>query len=287
LCALYQIASKGNPIIQAIVVVILVTYTASTYGKINLTSTTLRSKPLMPMISFACILLVAYGVLAVPTAFFAKIVHVNEKNYCEIEIGNGHQREISIYYLIYSAILSYWLPLMLSIIPLCRLAKVTNCDKYPEVTVVLATVSSFFIFYFLHGCIVAVRHSLDAMGIHLDTHNSWMIKVAQSLLWLVAYFWHVTRPLLALLMDNDLKFGCVSPASSSHHATEYNLVQLSSSNSSKKNNLLPQRVMLAHRVNESSISEEVKPINEPSGLEPMMEEDIESSEEHSTINHIV
>ena len=58
-----------------------------------------------------------------------------------------------------------------------RLAKVANSDKYPEVTVVLATASSFFLFYSLHGCIVIVRHSLDAVGITLDTHHSWMIKV--------------------------------------------------------------------------------------------------------------
>jgi hypothetical protein len=30
-------------------------------------------------------------------------------------------------------------------------------------------------------------------------------QVAQSLLWLVAYFWHFTRPALAILLDPDLK----------------------------------------------------------------------------------
>ena len=29
--------------------------------------------------------------------------------------------------------------------------------------------------------------------------------MAQSLLWLVAYFWHFTRPALAILLDPDLK----------------------------------------------------------------------------------
>ena len=28
--------------------------------------------------------------------------------------------------------------------------------------------------------------------------------MAQSLLWLLAFFWHVTRPLLAILIDPDL-----------------------------------------------------------------------------------
>ena len=58
-----------------------------------------------------------------------------------------------------------------------RLAKLTNNDKYPEVTVVLATASSFFIFYLLYASIVLVRHSMDAMGMVLDDHHSWMIKV--------------------------------------------------------------------------------------------------------------
>ena len=33
--------------------------------------------------------------------------------------------------------------------------------------------------------------------------------MAQSLLWLLAFFWHVTRPLLAILIDPDLPLnGC-------------------------------------------------------------------------------
>ena len=61
--------------------------------------------------------------------------------------------------------------------PMIRLAKINRPDKYPEVAVVIATVSSFFIFYFMHGCVVLVRHYLDAVGIILDDHHQWMIKV--------------------------------------------------------------------------------------------------------------
>ena len=36
-----------------------------------------------------------------------------------------------------------------------------------------------------------------------------LLQVAQSLLWLLAFFWHVTRPLLAILIDPDLPLnGC-------------------------------------------------------------------------------
>jgi len=216
-CAVYQTISKGNPIVQALVILFLVFYAASNYAdykakecRISGSSHRLSTPALIGL--FLSGITVIYGLLALPTAAFAKIVIVEDKRYCEIQIGQG-QKEISIYYLVYSAILSYWLPLLLSITPMIRLAKVANSDKYPEVTVVLATTSSFFLFYSLHGCIVLVRHSLDALGITLDTHHSWMIKVGQSLLWLVAYFWHVTRPLLAFLMDTDLKIksSCCQP----------------------------------------------------------------------------
>ena len=42
-----------------------------------------------------------------------------------------------------------------------------------------------------------------------------LFQVAQSLLWLLAFFWHVTRPLLAILIDPDLPLnGCCGSKSS-------------------------------------------------------------------------
>ena len=67
--------------------------------------------------------------------------------------------------------------LQLSFPPMIRLAKTNRPDKYPEVSVVLATVTSFFVFYFFHGGVVLVRHTLDAIGMDLDHHHLWMIKV--------------------------------------------------------------------------------------------------------------
>ena len=71
--------------------------------------------------------------------------------------------------------------MQLSFAPMIRLAKTNRPDKYPEVSVVLATVTSFFVFYFLHGCVVLVRHTLDAIGMDLDHHHLWMIKVENNL----------------------------------------------------------------------------------------------------------
>ena len=67
-----------------------------------------------------------------------------------------------------------------SIPPLIILVKLRNSDKYPEVTVVLATISSFFFLYFLHASIVILRHTLDAMSIEVNPHQMWVIKVIKS-----------------------------------------------------------------------------------------------------------
>ena len=65
------------------------------------------------------------GVLAAPTAYLARIVYFEGKSYCEVDLsplvssGNGGssallQTAVSLYYLVYSAVLSYWLPLLVS-----------------------------------------------------------------------------------------------------------------------------------------------------------------------------
>jgi len=260
-CAVYQTVSKGNPIVQALVILLLVFYTSNQFAvrksrDCGAAGHRLGTPALIGL--FLSGLTVIYGLLALPTAAFAKIVIVEDKRYCEIEVGEG-QKEISIYYLVYSAVLSYWLPLLLSITPMIRLAKVANSDKYPEVTVVLATASSFFLFYSLHGCIVIVRHSLDAVGITLDTHHSWMIKVGQSLLWLVAYFWHVTRPLLVFLMDPELKIkGCCQ---SPYDLVETAKGQILSKKGQEGGVLRPLNVMLSPEITAESDENELTILN--------------------------
>lgn len=217
-CAVYQTVSKGNPVIQAAVVIILAYYAANHYSSVSSPGCSNHQNGLKMALVISG-LSVLFGLLALPTANFADTVKSEGKRYCEISIPAANPEEaqinISVYYLFYSSILSYWIPLMVSIPPLIILVKLRNSDKYPEVTVVLATISSFFFLYFLHASIVILRHTLDAMSIEVNPHQMWVIKVAQSLLWLLAFFWHVTRPLLAILIDPDLPLnGCCGSKSS-------------------------------------------------------------------------
>lgn len=284
-CTVYQAVAKGNPIIQASAIVVMLLYTAKTYTTTqNLPTTTQqpsesaaqqcsdRDKKVFSLqpknggllnskdddqvtielqnlrsshhhhgsvyrrnrdfIKFVCVvvfLVVIELILSVPTALFASIVNVKNNRYCEIDLlsssllsknsndiddpsGSGyfysanlHQIILCLYYLIYSSILTFWLPLMISIFPAIRLIRDKHRDKYPEVSVVLGTVSSFFMFYLFHATLVFGRHFYDLLGNGISTYNLWMIKVGQSLLLLIAYFWNFIRPALALSLDPDLK----------------------------------------------------------------------------------
>ena len=98
--------------------------------------------------------------------------------------------------------------------PMIRLAKINRPDKYPEVAVVIATVSSFFIFYFMHGCVVLVRHYLDAVGIILDDHHQWMIKV-------LFFFQYTAQPYNDLNIDGTLFKNIYRDRLDLMHCTQY------------------------------------------------------------------
>ena len=73
----------------------------------------------------------------------------------------------------------FWL--QISIFPAISLIRDKHRDKFPEVSVVLGTVSSFFIFYIFHATLVFGRHFYDLSGNEISTYNLWMIKVNNSL----------------------------------------------------------------------------------------------------------
>lgn len=277
-CTVYQSVAKGNPIIQASAIVVMLLYTAKTYtttqnqptqvtesaqqpseshkktfsvlanngilNRNNDDEVTIelqnlatmhrhgsfyrRNRDFIKFVGVVVFLVVIELILSVPTALFASIVNVKNNRYCEIDLlsspflsenyindvassygylysANLHQIILCLYYLIYSSILTFWLPLLISIYPAIRLMRDKHRDKYPEVSVVLGTVSSFFMFYIFHATLVFGRHLYDLLGHEISTYNLWMIKVGQSLLLLIAYFWNFIRPALALSLDPDLK----------------------------------------------------------------------------------
>ena len=175
-CTMYQVVVKGNPIIQASAIVIMLVYASKTYSTQNLPPscasefadridrdnkshnyrlnnnnvtdeiTEIRNhgsrrcnQRKNDFIIFGCViifLVIIEFILSIPTALFSSIVNVKDKRYCEIDLSSYlnkyggedgtseghynnsklHQMILCLYYLIYSSILTFWLPLLVRIL---------------------------------------------------------------------------------------------------------------------------------------------------------------------------
>ena len=156
-CTLYQISVRGNPVLQAAAVTVLLHIAVGMYCNLesrpagnsngiasNETTAMTCSRTnnlvvfssivvgllvvvvriivsvvsvVVVAIAIAIISVTSSAIISVPTASFATIVTVDEKRYCEIDLASvtspeSQQRATSIFYLLYSAVFSYWLPLM-------------------------------------------------------------------------------------------------------------------------------------------------------------------------------
>jgi len=185
----YQAVGKGNPIIQASAIVVMLLYTAKTYTTAQNLPTTQptesaqpsserdiktfsvrtnngilnsnngdqvtielqnlgmhhhgsfyrRNRDFIKFVGVVVFLVVIELILSVPTALFASIVNVKDNRYCEIDLlsssflselnnnnnvasssgylysANLHQIILCLYYLIYSSILTFWLPLLVGV----------------------------------------------------------------------------------------------------------------------------------------------------------------------------
>lgn len=104
------------PILQGVSVVMLLVLTLKSYR--DSCNGTLSSSNTLYEALWAILLLGLLGcVLTVPTALFARIVPYKGERFCTIDLnGVGGQAAVSVYYLLYSALLSYWVPLLVSFI---------------------------------------------------------------------------------------------------------------------------------------------------------------------------
>ena len=114
-CTVYQTTAKTIPIVQSWALVILLYHTANKLRESELTCN--RNNELIYFGVVVSSLMILAGFVSVPTALFAKIIPNDGKHFCEIDVWQStqmHQESISIYYLVYSSIIPYWVPLLVS-----------------------------------------------------------------------------------------------------------------------------------------------------------------------------
>ena len=120
-CRLYQMTSRASPVLQGWLVVCLIIVSAKRFGSENpgsLTATCNRTNDLVLLAGILTILISCVALVTIPTAFFSSVITNVHKSFCVVDLAGisvSWQQEVtSIYYLIYSTILPFWLPLLVS-----------------------------------------------------------------------------------------------------------------------------------------------------------------------------
>ena len=109
-CTLYQISLRTVPILQGASVVLLLVLTLTSYYR----PTSRGGSSSRYDALWAVLFLTVLGcVLSVPTAMFARVMPYEGERFCTVDF-RSHNAAVSAYYIIYSAVLSYWVPLLVS-----------------------------------------------------------------------------------------------------------------------------------------------------------------------------
>ena len=159
-CSLYQLLLQTSPLLTSITIVFLL-YQA--WGLRCLSST-----PALLTLVISTTTLVLW--LLVPSVLFSEIaVYPSSARYCVIDLSglagrlgldiNRQHVITAVYFMLYKSVLSYWLPVLLIVLPLVKMVRLVNtdADKNLKISLSVAVGVSFIIFNFPLAVVTAVR----------------------------------------------------------------------------------------------------------------------------------
>merc|ERR1712142_20066 len=209
-CTFYQFILQGKSLLCACTLIFLVYHTfISTlpppqYLPLNISSL------------FVLLLIITLIILSVPSLLFSRLaVYPDAAQYCIMDLSSlstmtgsetgGHHALTAICFLTYKSMLTYWIPLLLIVFPIAKLTKLVNtlADKQFIITITIAVSVSFLVFHFPLAATVITREFITIFNISVSSSTKWTINVFHSLSLLISYFFHVFRPLVCLVVDQD------------------------------------------------------------------------------------
>ena len=203
LCSLYQLLVEASPLLTAATLVFLV-YQAWGLGWLaSISSWTTVIGSTLTLITFMLMLM--------PSVFFSEIaVYPSTATYCVIDLSglankmgldvNTQHIVTALYFILYKSVLAYWLPLLLTAIPLVKTLKNINFsdEKYSSQSLSLTVVISFFVFHLPLATLHLTRYSLGQ-----EQGQAWTVQVLHSLFLLLSFFFHIFRPVACLVLSSD------------------------------------------------------------------------------------
>ena len=159
-CSLYQLLLQASPLLTSLTLVYLI-YQA--WGLRCLSHT-----PALLTLIISTTTLCLW--LLVPSVIFSEIaVYPSTARYCVIDLSGLASRVglditsqhilTAIYFILYKSVLSYWVPVLLIVLPLVKMLKLVNtdADKNLQISLSVAVGVSFIIFNFPLAAVTAVR----------------------------------------------------------------------------------------------------------------------------------
>lgn len=209
-CAIYQFFLQGCTVLRSCTLVLLV------YQAYISSFNPAQSSGLNNTVLIFFLLLIIQVLLAIPSLLYSKlIVYPDSTQYCVMDLsslpaltgseaGKEHAAN-AFFFLIYKSVLAYWLPLILVLYPIIRMAKMVNtlADNQFTITITIAVTISFLVFHFPLAATVLARELVTILNIPVSSSTTWIINVFHSLSLLISFFFHVFRPLVCLVLDQD------------------------------------------------------------------------------------
>jgi len=159
--------------------------------------------------------------LCIPSTLYSKVTpssFSNTSNHCTMDLssiyGSDDDEDTSdvdnaltgIFLLVFKAVLPYWLPLAMISVPIIRMIRMDKilADKQLDVSMAVTVTISFVVFHLPYFSAVFTRHLLTIINYSLSSYNMWVLNVLQSFFLLISFFFHIFRPLVYLLLDQEL-----------------------------------------------------------------------------------
>merc|ERR1712227_118865 len=199
-CSIYQFFIQLSPLLSSTFLVIYVISFQDTRKKIS-TPLTILSTMLLVML------------LLIPSLMFSEIaVYPSGARYCVIDMSSlgvmvgmditSQHIITAIYAIVYRAVLAFWLPALIIILPVINMFKMINTeeDKNLSISLTFTIACSFIVFNLPLASLVLIRQMVSISHLSLGSSTSWVLQVVQSLFLLFSYFFHVFRPLSCIIV---------------------------------------------------------------------------------------
>jgi len=204
-CSFYQFFLQLTPLITSTLLLLLILHSFGV--RYFLSKTNVMTS------SIICVSIIL--MLLIPSLMFSEIaVYPSGARYCVIDMSSlgvmvgmditSQHIITAIYTIVYRAVLAFWLPALIIILPVINMFKMINTeeDKNLSISLSIAIAISYIVFNLPLATVTTVRQAFLIQSAPMAYKEKYLLDVMESLLKLLSFFFHVFRPLVCLVLEH-------------------------------------------------------------------------------------